>query len=662
MATYFKAEDAGPKIWSEPPREELEETYLYDGNRIMNKKPRIKVRLMIPSRRTLAGVTVVGCCLCGFALAQTAPKPTPKIVHIQHSLSDETAQELADEYSDILERLHDVITDYTDYLKEVGDNNLTAAASFQVFNEAFKNGDYAGDPSKLSQDLTAYLDKLATLDKECAQRGTDRSAKACRVVRSLKREMSVVSEELSAHRGNLSECRASDEEMKKAFKQVMILSKEMAAQYAEVARKAMEKAGDELQRVELTVPNAPQAGDAPTPPSTRSVVRIKRIRPADHSHEAGTQRNSNGVITVTSTAHPVHIINPNGSIEITGSSGKSIEASLEIEVAAGSRAREKELADAIGLNLSGESDGYRVEITVPRLSDPQTKILTNALVVSVPSNLRLICTNAYGDLTVSGMTNQVTATSSYSSMDISDCDHGVTVVNSMGGIALSNIAGQISATDSYAPIEVTDCNGDITITNAYSSVDLSNSRGKVVIQNTGQVSVSEHVGPVSISNQYGEVTVTNIRGNLDVQNAYQQVSVEEVIGQARIENSYSPIKVSAISGRAKLINRFAPISGEDMRGPFDVISQNGAIDLELAAQLKGMSSINSTYGPVRIDVTEPINLYIDARTTFADISSSLPMKLTSDGSTRSGVLRLGTGRDSLSIIGTNAAIKISGSR
>jgi hypothetical protein len=65
---------------------------------------------------------------------------------------------------------------------------------------------------------------------------------------------------------------------------------------------------------------------------------------------------------------------------------------------------------------------------------------------------------------------------------------------------------------------------------------------------------------------------------------------------------------------------------------------------------------------VQIDVTEPINLYIDARTTFADISSSLPMKMTSEGSTRSGVLRLGTGRDSLSIIGTNAAIKISGGR
>jgi DUF4097 and DUF4098 domain-containing protein YvlB len=649
-------------MWSEPLREMQEEKYLCHGNWIVNKKPRIKVRLVMFSQRIFAGVTLVCFCLCGFALAQTAPKPAPKIIHIQRSLSDETAQDLANEYSDILERLHDVITDYSEYLKEVGDNDLTTTASFKNFNDAFKNGAYADDQNKLSHDLTTYLDKLATLDKDCAQPGTHRSAKACRVLHSLKREMSSVSEELSAHRANLSASRASDEEMQKAFKQVMILSKEIAAQCAEVARQAVEKAGDELQRVELTVPNAPQAGDAPTPPSTRSVVRIKRIRPVDHSHEAGTQRNSNGVITVTLTALPVHIINPNGSIEIAGGSGKSIEASLEIEVAAGSRAREKELADAIGLNLSGGSDGYRVEITVPRLSDPQTKILTNALVVSVPSNLRLICTNAYGDLTVSGMTNQVTATSSYSSMDISDCDGGVTAVNSMGSISLSNITGQISITDSYAPIEVTDCNGDITITNAYSSVDLSNSHGKVVIQNTGQVSVSEHVGPVSISNQYGEVTVTNIRGNLDVQNAYQQVSVEKVIGQARIENSYSPIKVSAISGRIKLINRFAAISGEDMRGPFDIVSQNGAIDLELAAQLKGMSSINSTYGSVQIGVTEPINLYIDARTTFADISSSLPMKMTSEGSTRSGVLRLGTGRDSLSIIGTNAAIKISGGR
>ena len=649
-------------MWSEPFRESREEKYLRHGNWIVNKNRRMKVRLVMFSQRIFAGVTLVCFCLCGFALAQTAPKPAPKIIHIQRSLSDETALDLANEYSDILERLHDVTTDYTEYLKEVDDDDLTTAASLRIFNQAFKSGDYADDPSKLSQDLTTYLNRLSGLERECSQPGTHRSAKACRVVRSLKREMSSVSEELSAHRANLSACRASDEEMQKAFQQVMILSKEIAAQCAEVARQAVEKAGDELQRVELTVPNAPQAGDVPAPPPTRSVIRIKRVRPADHPHEAGTQRNSNGVITVTSTSLPVHISNPNGSIEITGNSGKLIEASLEIEVAAGSRAQEKELAAAIGLNLSGESDGYRVEITVPRLSDPQSKILTNALVVSVPSNLRLTCTNAYGDLTISGMTNQVTATSSYSSMDISDCNGGVTAVNSMGSMSLSNITGPIEATDSYAPIEVTDCNGDMTITNSYSSVDLSDSHGKVVIQNTGQVSVTEHVGPVSISNQYGEVTVTNIRGNLDVQNAYQQVSVEEVIGQARIENSYSPIKVSAISGRTKLINRFAAISGEDMRGPFDIVSQNGAIDLELAAQLKGMSSINSTYGSVQIGVTEPINLYIDARTTFADISSSLPMKMTSAGSTKSGVLRLGTGRDSLSIIGAGAAINISGSR
>jgi DUF4097 and DUF4098 domain-containing protein YvlB len=610
-------------------------------------------------RLIIIGSVAVCLVLPAAAIGQSAPKARTVILS---SDLDQAAQDLADEYADVLEKLQDVISDYTDYLSEIGDKDLTTSLSFERFSKAYQNGDYAADPNKLSSDLTAYLEKLGVIEKECAQGNTARSAKSCRVVRSLKREMNVVEEQVQAHLEHLNSADVSSREVQEALKRVAELSKAMSKEYAEVLRKAMEKAADKLQRIDMTVPNAPHVITTPKPPSGRVPVPIKKGSHAEYPGEVGTKRSASGTISVTSMNLPVYITNPNGSIEVTGTSEKTIDVSFDLEVSASSRAREKELASAIGLKIWSADDGYRVEVTVPRLSDPETKILENSLVVSVPAGLRLVCKNAYGDVTVSDMTGQVSAVTSYSSIDLSSCRGGAQVTNSMGSITLSDCAGGMLVRNSYGNIDLSDCNGDIDVANSYAPITLSNTRGKAIIVNTGQITIDEHVGPVSISNQYGEVTIENVQGSLQIQNAYQAVTVSNISGQTQIENNYSPITVSGLKGRTKLLTRFATITAEDLRGPFDVSCQNGSVELSLTEQPDGASKISATFGAIRLSVPRPINMLINARTSFGEISSSLPVKLSSDGTNRSAVIRLGTGRDSLSIVGTNSAIDITDSR
>jgi hypothetical protein len=617
----------------------------------------------IEFRRVILWITTIAM-LVGLPLAlaaQTAPKQSTRAKAPKAVVLDPAAQDLADEYADILEQLQNIISDYTDYLADIGDKELISAMSFETFNRSFARGIYSDSAGALSKDLNGYETRLASLEKECDQKSSVQSAKACRVIRSLSRGIKSLSDQLSAYLSHLDENVSSEEELERKLKKIAVISEEMARQYSEVARKALEKVGRELERSELTLPKAPQSGELPHPPGKPAVRVLKQVR-TGHPDEVGTQRTSNGVMIVTSFSIPVVITNPNGSIELTGTSGKSIEASLEFEVAAASLSREREIASEMGLKLSCESGRYLVEATAPQLSDPKSRILHNALVVAVPAGLHVECKGAYGDQTISGLTGPVNVSAQYATVDISDCSGGVTVSNSMGSISLSNITGLIQAVNSYGDIQISDCRGDMQITNAYSGIDLSGSRGKVSIQNSGETSVSDQIGPVTIRNQYGKVSVTNVQGEVDIHNAYQTVTVENVTGRAYVENNYSPIRVVSLHGNTKLVNQYALISGEDIRGPLDIVGQGGAIELALNGPLSGPSSIISTYGPVRLEISRSSDLIITARTSFGEISSSLPITVQSEGTTRSAVMRLGRARDSLAIVGTNASIEISDSR
>lgn len=602
-------------------------------------------------------------CLClSVSPVASQTKSTPKAYKVE---LDETAQELADEYTDIIEKLEDLIVDYSDYLGEIGDKALTNELSFEKIGTSLKSSTYQDNPDILMSDLDAYISKLNRIERECGSSSTTRTAKGCRVVRGLLREMDLISEQLQSYQEHLEESSYSQDQVRKALKNAFKADKYMNKEAFDVARKAMEQAAKELQRIDLTAPQAPHGVAVPTPPpvpSVRSYTKSKKGAAAWSAPVAGTQRSANGFIRVESMSLPVYISNPNGSIVVTGTSENQITASLDYEISSSSRVREKELADSIELLLLGDRKGYNVAVTVPRLSDPQTQIARNELVVEVPSGLRLVCKAAYGDVTISGMTGGVEATSSYASLNISDCSAGVKATNSMGQISLSDCGGDLTVQNSYAGIELNQCNGTISITNAYAPVVVSDSRGKIMVFNTGEVSVSDHAGPLAIINQYGPVTVTNVKGEVSIQNAYQEITAQNIEGHCNIENSYSPITVTEISGTARLTNRFSAINAEDLTGPFDVTNQNGEIAIVLGRTITGPCSINTAYAPIRVDIPRSTNLLIYAKTSNGEITSSFPVENSSSGAVRLGVIRLGSARDSISITNQGAAIEISASR
>jgi hypothetical protein len=621
-----------------------------------------KVREVTTQRAT---VILAACGLLAALLlspAATFSQDTPHPYIFAGVPVDETAQELADEYTDILERLQDLIVDYTDYLGDIGDKNLTAELSFSTFATALNTSAYEDDPDKLAADLDAFSQKLSMIDRDCGKHDTKRTAKGCRVARSLSREINLLQEQLASYEDQVEETSYSRDQIRRALKEAFAGNKETNKAALDIARKAMEQAAKELQRIDLTSPQAPHGAATPAPPAVRSYTKTKKSATTWKSTGSGTQRNASGVIAVTSPNLPVYISNPNGGIEITGSTDKSITASLEFEVSASSRTREKELAEKIGLELSGERSEYKVVVNVPQLSDPQTQILHNMLTVSVPATMKLYCKSAYGGVVISGMSGPVDATSSYASMEISGCSAGLRANNAMGELSIADCGGDLLIQNSYAGIELSRCNGTISVTNSYAPITVSNSRGRMTIANTGEISVTGHTGPVAITNQYGTVMVSDVKGEVSVRNAYQAITLENIEGRTLAENSYSPISVSDINGMVKLVNRYSEITGENLTGPFDVSNQNGEVELVLGRAVSGPCVINTAYAPVRIDVPRTANLLILAKTSNSEITSVFPLEQSRNGLLQSGVIRLGSAKDSISIINQNGEIEISASR
>ena len=170
------------------------------------------IRLNSLLKLVTSGVFLL-CLLVSPAVSQT--KSTPKA---PKAVLDESAQELADEYTDIVEKLQDLIIDYSDYLGDIGDKALISDLSFDKIGTSLKSSAYQDNPDQLLSDIDAYLSKLNRIDRECGSSSTTRSAKGCRVVRSLLREMDLIGEQLQSYQEHLEESSYSQEQVRKALK------------------------------------------------------------------------------------------------------------------------------------------------------------------------------------------------------------------------------------------------------------------------------------------------------------------------------------------------------------------------------------------------------------------------------------------------------------
>ncbi|MBN1213539.1 MAG: DUF4097 family beta strand repeat protein [candidate division Zixibacteria bacterium] len=587
---------------------------------------------------------------------------------------DEDDQDLAEEYLDIIEQLQEIIEDYEDYLSDIEETApCDDKIDFELFEEGLSSGLYAEDIMALKKDIEEYADDLKKIQTSFRKSDMADARDCYRLIRSLRRELSILNDLIDQNITNRFVMKLKDAEFQNYLRESILKVTEKLLSEKDLAEldKQLQELGhrlDDIEEFEIppipTIPAIPETPENPSRPDIRILPRVEtRISNDRSGKESGLAKVYTALQSVEATTIPVNITNPIGGVIILGDNTKQIEAVLNIEVAADSRSREKDFAEATTLEINSESDGYFVNVSLPRLTDPHTKILSSQLTVNVPSKNHIICKSSFGPIKATGLNNGLNLEASYADITLADIRGDVNVSNSMNPVELRNIYGNIEISNSYNTIKVFDCTAErMNITNAYSQVSVYNSSGEVVLRNSGLTEIKDHNGNVDIDNSYGIVKVDNLYGDLKALNAYSPIETSEIRGAVTLGNIYSLIAAVDIDGSLEAQNKYGKIDARYLNGPINLINENGDITVVIENPLKGASSISTTSGTATITLDSRSNIFLKAQTTGGEIKSFYPLVLTDRGNLLIGELTLGKGKDSLSITGNNSKIIIDESR
>lgn len=575
-------------------------------------------------------------------------------------------QDVAEEYLDILENLLDVLEDYSDYMEELDEESSSHQVAFlETLQRNLRKGSYNDNPEKLLDDIYEAVDEIKEIERQHRVKFNTNNPRCCRLSRSLRKELVIIAELVEDYTDQQAVAVLGRDDIKKFMKAALEYLGEMekleavAELEGEEAREiirvleAFGLVGENRVAVNLyPMPGMPDMPDLPDPP-------IVIYHPKKHG-KVGARHQSHGTVRVSHESWPIVVENRSGDIVITGSDSDLITATLDLEVAASSHAKEKAYLDKAVLAVGEERNRYYVSVDLPRLSDHRTDLVTSILTVVVPDTYQIECNNAFGRVIVSGLRAGVVVDGENSKVKLSHITGDVDVDNSMGSITLEEINGRIRVETSYAPIDLTECHGAIEVENEYSSVTVLRTEGRLEIMNSGQIEISTHTGDLLVENMYGTIEVEDVDGNVVIKNGYQPIIISDISGSAELENEYSEISAEDIGGSLYATTSHGPIYAESLEGPIDLNSYYGNISVVLNSNFRGGSTITNTGGTVKVAFFDQPDLVLSIHTIGGTISSSLPISVRTTGNSKSAELILGEGGERLDLSGSNTAIIIQG--
>jgi DUF4097 and DUF4098 domain-containing protein YvlB len=564
---------------------------------------------------------------------------------------DLSSLDVADEYLDILEQFREMLDDYEDYLDDLNASSRRHhEISVDRLRRRLDDNTYNDDPEKLINDLSETIRAIKEIEKVHKAEMNSNNPRCCRVIRNLRKEMVILSDLVEDYNDQQAEMVLSRQEIRKYMAEAL-------RAYGEALAESLDPPPEIERETRGRYVVVPPAPSPPTPPSP--TIGFPEWQQYDKSggKEVGFVRRFEDSLRVSSR-RPIKILNPAGGVQVMGWSENFVAATLGIEISANTRAKEKNFAYDTELRMTTERGAYQVEARFPKLDDPDTKIIRCLLLVNIPENMQVISDNSFGDVLASDLTDGISVTSRHSTVTLEDITGTVEVNNTMGKISLSDIRGSITARTSYSPISLIGCDGAIEIENAYAAVSLTDTRGPADIKNSGQITVKDHQGRLTINNTYGLVQLYDIEGDVLVSNAYQPIELVSVKGSARLDNLFSQIKISDISGSVTASNSHGLIQVDELEGPVELNNKNGSITLVLDSYFSGASTVTTSHGTVNLIVHDEPDLKILARVTDGSITSPFTYRVDTDGNATNAEWVLGDGGEILRIIGDNSNLVV----
>lgn len=235
--------------------------------------------------------------------------------------------------------------------------------------------------------------------------------------------------------------------------------------------------------------------------------------------------------TINAGGNPIlSVSNATGDITVTGSSAHTIVIDAVKSITADTEAEAEKLEEYLDINVNKQGNQITVVTTLAkegqrepslwdrlfgRKADPIGRV---DFAITVPYTCQVQLAIAAGDMTVSDIANDVTAS------------------GASGTITLRNIRGPLVVESNSGALSITQVQGDIDIASTGSSISLADITGRTEVRTTSGLLTGVHLdGPIKITNTSGTIELTNLIGDLRVKSTSGDIIVAQQSGGIDIQ-------------------------------------------------------------------------------------------------------------------------------
>ncbi|HZF39702.1 MAG TPA: DUF4097 family beta strand repeat-containing protein [Blastocatellia bacterium] len=329
------------------------------------------------------------------------------------------------------------------------------------------------------------------------------------------------------------------------------------------------------------------------------------------------------------------INNANGDIEINSAPQSQATARLIRRIRAVNAEEARRIAKNISLQIAPNGVGYQFNVAATEIHQD----FGVSIVVTLPQNLTagVEINNALGVVKLTGLQG-IHVIRGCERAEISRNVGGVTVENPRGVVELSEIQGPVSLTNTRQAVNLRAINGPVTLEVKGGNVSLENSSGPLQLRATdAQIGITEVGTDASATARVvdieqarnSRIKLQEIKGAVAIKAERSRIEAEEIAGDFKVDSSSDRVRVTRINGALSIKSENGAVEVEEVRGlatieatrdvtvhnfrgPLNVTSREGAIDLETSEKLNGDISVVSQHGRIRVSIPKDSGFRLDA--------------------------------------------------
>jgi len=236
----------------------------------------------------------------------------------------------------------------------------------------------------------------------------------------------------------------------------------------------------------------------------------------------------------------VLVHNGRGDISVRGSDEPEIRVTAKKSARSWSESEAGRLAKPVNVVISQNGDGFEVHPTGYDQADSRISV---ALEVVVPKKCLLSVKTDKGDITVSGLSEDISVVSGNGDVDVRETAGDVNVEMRKGDAKIADTKGDVKVSGKGGEIEVTDADGGLTVDGDFYGPVRADKvlKGVRLISMKTDMTLSALTGHLEAGS--GNLDIADAPGNLTARTRDTEISVDNPGGKVNLDNRNGSINV-----------------------------------------------------------------------------------------------------------------------